>query len=305
MPYKDAKIYTDGSHFIAIPYRPKPTKKRKTLDEDAKITIKGEQEDVEEKINLKQRFEESYGESMSLKKNERQKFIINSLNPYFENTQSAKQFVDENIQRKRTNAIARKVRLMRKLRLQDWNYFCTFTYDSAKHTEESFREKLKTCLRHLSNRKGWKYIGVWERSPKKSRLHFHGIFSIPNNAMIGDIVAKEDYNIKSHKMQLIHINTHFETRFGRNDFESITFEPDLMKAVNYIMKYMEKSGEKLVYSRGISTYFVSDILDEDVLCFYGVENRKLILADNFTCINDGEIIGTVSRESISQLKKSN
>ena len=305
MPYKDAKIYTDGSHFIAIPYRPKPTKKRKTLDEDTKITIKGEREDVEEEISLKQRFEESYGESMSLKKNERKDFIINSLNPYFENTQSAKQFVDENIQRKRTNAIVRKVRLMRKLRLQDWNYFCTFTYDPAKHTEESFREKLKTCLRHLSNRKGWKYIGVWERSPEQNRLHFHGIFHIPNNAMIGELIEQKDYNTKSRKMQLIHQNTHFKSRFGRNDFKPISFEPDLMRAVNYIMKYMEKSGEKLVYSRGLPTYFVSDILDEDVLCFYGVEDRKLLLADNFTCINDGEILGAVSRENIKQLKKSN
>ena len=118
-------------------------------------------------------------------------------------------------------------------------------------------------------------------------------------------MEQKDYNTKSHKMQLIHQNTHFKSRFGRNDFKPISFEPDLMRAVNYIMKYMEKSGEKLVYSRGLPTYFVSDILDEDVLCYYGVEDRKLLLADNFTCINDGEILGAVSRENIKQLKKSN
>ena len=45
-------------------------------------------------------------------------------------------------------------------------------------------KSLKNCLKHLSNRKGWKYIGVFERSPEKKRLHFHGIFHIPENAMI-------------------------------------------------------------------------------------------------------------------------
>lgn len=305
MVYKDAKVYSDGSHYIAIPYRPKPSKRRKTL-EDTKITIKGDDANVGDiQISSKELFEQTYRDSQKLKKSERRDFIENALNPYFENTEATKKFVDENIQRKRTNAIARKVRLIRKLRLQDWDYFCTFTYDPSIHTEESFRIKLSTCLRHLSNRKGWKYIGVWERSPEQNRLHFHGIFHIPNNAMIGELIEQKDYNTKSRKMQLIHQNTHFKSRFGRNDFKPISFEPDLMRAVNYIMKYMEKSGEKLVYSRGLPTYFVSDILDEDVLCFYGVEDRKLLLADNFTCINDGEILGAVSRENIKQLKKSN
>ena len=304
MPYRDTKVYTDGSHYIAIPYRPKPTKKRKTL-EDTNTTQGGNANVVEDQISLKQRFEESYGESMSLKKNERKDFIINSLNPYFENTQTTKQFVDENIQRKRVNAIVRKVRLKRKLYLQDWNYFCTFTYDSNLQTESSFRKQLSTCLRHLSHRKSWKYIGVWERSPEKNRLHFHGIFYIPQNAMIGELVATQDYNTKTHKMQLIYINSHFKARFGRNDFKTISTEQDITHAINYIMKYMEKTGEKLVYSRCLPTYFKSDILDEDVLCLYGVEDRKLLLADDFTCIKDGEIIGTVSKENIEQMDKSN
>ncbi len=296
MPYRNAKVYTDGSHYIAIPYRPKPTKKRKT-PEDTK--------DISEEISLKQRFEESYAESKTLNKDEREQFIVDSIEPYVEDSQTAKQFVEDNIQRKKINGVVRKVRLKRKLYLQEWNYFCTFTYDDKLHTEETFRKKLTNCLRHLSHRKSWKYIGVWERSPEQNRLHFHGIFYIPENAMIGELVATNDYNTKSHKMQLIYSNAHFKCRFGRNDFKPIYTNDDISHAINYIMKYMEKTGEKIIYSRGLPTYFVSDILDNDVLCYYGIEDRKLLLADDFTCIKDGEIIGTVSRESIEQMDKSN
>ena len=55
------------------------------------------------------------------------------------------------------------------------------------------------------------------------------------------------------------------------------------------------------------TYFVSDILDEDILCKTGDEEHgfKYILADNFTCISDGEIMGTVSPEVIEKMPKAN
>ena len=39
--------------------------------------------------------------------------------------------------------------MIRKLRLQQWTHFCTFTYDSNKLTEEEFKEKFLNCLRHL------------------------------------------------------------------------------------------------------------------------------------------------------------
>ena len=53
------------------------------------------------------------------------------------------------------------------------------------------------------------------------------------------------------------------------------------------------------------TYFLSDVLDEDVACPYGVDDRKVLLFDNFTCMNEGEILGKVSKEVIKQLPKSN
>ena len=71
------------------------------------------------------------------------------------------------------------------------------------------------------------------------------------------------------------------------------------------MKYIEKSGERLIYGGNLSTYFVSDVMDEDVICPFGIEDRKAILADNFTCIFDGEVMGTVSKEVIEKMPKAN
>lgn len=94
-------------------------------------------------------------------------------------------FVEKHTERMKTNAIKRKVRLMRKLGLQRWDYFITFTYSDELHTEETFRKKLTNTLKHLVARKGWKYVGVWERGSDTDRLHFHGIFHIPKDKMIG------------------------------------------------------------------------------------------------------------------------
>lgn len=68
---------------------------------------------------------------------------------------------------------------------------------------------------------------------------------------------------------------------------------------------MEKTGEKLVYGGKLPTFFLSDIVDEDVICPFGAYDAKLLLYDKFTCIKDGEIIGEVGEETIKQMKKCN
>ena len=74
----------------------------------------------------------------------------------------------------------------------------------------------------------------------------------------------------------------------------------------YLMKYLEKTGEKIVYSRGLPQFFITDVTDDDVVCEMGDdEYKKLLLFDNFICWDDGEYIGRVSAETISKLPKSN
>ena len=223
----------------------------------------------------------------------------------FPNEEHEKEFIESNIERKKINAAKRRVRLMRKVYLQEWNYFVTFTFSGELHTEETFKEKLRNTLKHMASRKGWKYIGVWERSPEKQRLHFHGIFYIPPNAMIGELVEVKDYSTKSHRMQTTFQNTHFQKHFGRNDFKELGRLEDVMQSVRYLLKYIEKNNERLIYGGKLPTYFVSDIIDEDIICPYGVDGRKAILFDNFTCIDEGCIVGQASEEVINQMPKCN
>lgn len=304
MYLQKAKIYHDGSHFVAIPKGAfssgkgckrsvaRPTKQQPPTTESPPETHK-------------EHFETAYKESLSLPKKERKKHIKDALESDFADKTELKVFVDKNLERVKTNAIKRRVRLNRKLQLQRWDYFVTFTYSDELHTEETFRKKLTNTLKHLVARKGWKYVGVWERGSDTDRLHFHGIFQIPEGSMIGDLTEVKDYDTRRHRIQTTLQNTHFLKHFGRNDFSCLCVPDDLSKAVKYITKYMEKSGERLVYGGNLPTYFQSDILEDDVVCPIGIDDRKALLFDNFTCINEGEIIGKVSQEVIDQMPKCN
>ena len=65
------------------------------------------------------------------------------------------------------------------------------------------------------------------------------------------------------------------TKFGRNDFKEID-KNELVQSVRYLLKYIEKSGEKLVYGGDLPTYFKADIMDEDIACSIGVDDRKKV-----------------------------
>ena len=88
-------------------------------------------------------------------------------------------------------------------------------------------------------------------------------------------------------------------RFGRVDFEPID-DNDKGHTLAYLMKYIEKDGEKIVYSKGLPHYFISDVADEDVVCPYDENELKYVLNDKFTCYDYGEI-GTVSPEVIEKM----
>jgi len=124
-------------------------------------------------------------------------------------------------------------------------------------------------------------------------------------SMIGELITIRDYNLKTHKMQETLQNTYFNERFGRSDFEPILTRDDLNKELSYIMKYMEKTEEKIVYSKGLYQYFISDILEDDIVCTIGQEDKKLLLFDNFMCVDEGTLMGTVSAEVIEQMRKCN
>ena len=255
--------------------------------------------------SLKEIFERLYKEHLYDSKRKRKREIIKGMLPYCKDYEDAKLFTELNLRRKRNNLIARRIRMTRKANLQDFNFFVTFTYSDVLHTEQSFKKGLGTCLRHYADRKGWKCMGVWERSPEKQRLHFHGIFYIPEGTMPGQMMDVNDFNFKSKKRKITHQNTYFNEHFGRSDFEKIDNNYVLQDAMNYLMKYIEKSGERIVYYGDLPQYFVSDVMEDDIICPYGEDGRKFILADSFGCWDEGEYMGQVSKETIAKMPKAN
>lgn len=332
MPFPKCKVYFDGSHYIGIPHTTRPYRPRRLreeelilVDESALPLPPEEAQDAldeldeqfldvadeavqtgEEGANPTRRmtrrefFDELYEKSVEMPRAKRHDFLVKALLPYFPNRELVLHYVEIQMQRKLRNLVCRRVRVNRKVNLNEFNYFCTFTYNGKLLTEEEFRKKLRYCLSDLSRRQGWKYMGVWERSPKKKRLHFHGLFYIPEGTMPGRLVEVNDYSIASHRVQTTVQNTYFNDRFGRSDFQLL--DPETQgQAVRYLLKYLEKSNERMVFSKNLPDHFVSDILDDDVVCGYGVDDRKLLLRDDFKCFQDGEYMGIVSRAVIERL----
>ena len=238
-------------------------------------------------------------------KTARKRFITEGVRPFFKSNEATENYVTLNMERKYRNLVARRIRLTRKVNLQNFNYFVTLTYNDAIHTETTFKKKLRNTLSHFCSRSGWKYVGVWERSPQKQRLHFHGIFYIPDGTLPGIMEEKDSYSFSERKRQITHQNDYFNTQFGRNDFRRIETRTHIGEAIAYILKYIEKSGEKIVYSRGLPQYFISDIMDDDIAGRIGVEDKKLLLFDDFVCWDEGCYMGEVSKEVIAQMRKSN
>ncbi|MBS5850352.1 MAG: hypothetical protein KIC36_05085 [Clostridium sp.] len=256
-------------------------------------------------MTRKELFDELYKSTAGKTRNDRKKFIIHSMKPYFNDEKSTIMYVNEQFERKLRNLICRRVRLTRKVNLQEFNFFCTFTYDGEKHTEESFKKKLQGCFKMMCHRKDWKYVGVWERSPEKHRLHFHGLFYIPEGSMPGKLIEVMDYSPIKKRVQKTVQNTYFNERFGRSDFKAVEDRSMLGEAVAYLTKYMEKTGEKMVYSKGLPQFFISDIMDEDIVCPIGLEDKKLLLFDDFSCWDEGCYMGKVSKAVIEQMRKCN
>lgn len=262
---------------------------------------------VSETVKTKRElFEELYKRYFGMSSSKKKEQIFQDMRQFIPKDKDLEYYVQKNMDRKKRNLICRRKRMVRKANLADFNYFCTFTYSNELHTEESFKKTLKKTFANFASRKGWKYMGVWERSPEKQRLHFHGLFHIPDGTIPDRLEKKRDYSTISRKMQETIQSEYFNKRFGRNDFKAIDdYDNKLGNAVAYLMKYIEKTGERIVYSKGLYQYFISDIMDDDIVCPYGEEDKKLLLFDDFKCWDEGLYMGNVSADVIAKMRKSN
>lgn len=341
MDLRQAKIYNDGSHYIAIrrttrKNHPKRLKKERLVVVDAQDIVLQETDSCKnlddgeifvetndnndsgqecketvksgvkpKELPLKEVFNIVYMQTVNVSKKYRRKTVQDAMRKYFDDDKSCYEYVQTNFERIERNFLCRKIRLMRKINLYDFNYFVTYTYDDGLHTEETFKKKLKRYLHNMTARYEWRYIGVWERSPEKQRLHYHGLFIIPDISIVGELKEKKDYNVRTRRMQIVRQSEKILKKFGRNDFREINSEYTGGEALNYLLKYIEKTGSKLDSSGKLPAYIIGDVLPEDIMCQYGENENKFVLADNFMCIDQGEILGEVSQETIKLMTKEN
>lgn len=247
------KIYHDGGHYIATRIVHTSTPPPKNVNH--------------EKTELDILFDSLYFNAISsdMKNAEMRAYIRDGILKLFPHVHNLDEYITRKIERKLHNLHSRKKRFRRKANLNPWNYFVTITYDDTKHDENTFRRKLRRCLSNLHTRREWRYMGVFERAPETGRLHFHGILYIPNGEMLGKLQEKNDYSTRLHRMQLTHENSFFAESFGRNDFEELnTMELRKGNTLKYLLKYIGKTNERIVYSRGIPTEVCKEIDADDI-----------------------------------------
>lgn len=176
MPYGECKVYFDGSHYIAIPHTTRPSRRRyKPPEEEIEVTEYEEQQTAKQEETIKteesapsdnddapsphteneeqiepmvesnpksrtmtrkELFEELYQKSAGQSRSARKKFIVCNMKPYFKDEDSTIKYVEVQFERKLRNLICRRIRLTRKVNLQDFNYFCTVTYFYGHYISE-------------------------------------------------------------------------------------------------------------------------------------------------------------------------
>ena len=337
---KKCKVYSDGSHYIAIrptegysgPRRKPPPEEPIIVEEAAPSDVQnavveecavpqgqeqtcGDMPEQTQSETVKEwyvstradEFLKWYRESYGMRKKEQYAFIASKLAPYFESDEALHKYLDYKMECKRRSETARRIRCQRRAALHELSYFATFTYDDKKATEKEFEKRLLTALSNLASRKGWKYMGTWERGGDTDRLHFHAVLYIPEGKMVGKLELKRDYDVKKKRMVERMENSFFWDRFGRNKFELIDGTAlTIGTAVSYIIKYIEKSGGRIICSKGLRTFIETDIDNDDVVAqLREDDDKKYLLFDDFKVYKDGKELGTVTPGVLAQAKTVN
>ena len=109
-------------------------------------------------------------------------------------------------------------------------------------------------------------MGVFEMGGENGTVHFHALIYVPDGEMIGTLIARNEYSKKRGKRYTRYGNTFFDENFGMSDFREVN--PILLKrggTLKYLIKYVTKTGEKIVYSRGIPSEIYLEIANKDIV----------------------------------------
>ena len=124
-------------------------------------------------------------------------------------------------------------------------------------------------------------MGVFEYGELNGSIHFHALIYIPKGEMIGELVKKKEYSTKRGERRTRYANTFFDESFGMSDFQELN--PILLKrggTLKYLIKYIVKTGEKIVYSRGIPAEICVALPESDIAGTFLDFVTKYVLFDD-------------------------
>ena len=123
-------------------------------------------------------------------------------------------------------------------------------------------------------------MGVFEYGGLNGAIHFHALIYVPKGEMVGELVAKREYSTKRGGRRTRYGNTFFDEHFGISDFQEVN--PILLRrggTSRYLVKYITKTGEKALYSRGLPGEICKELSDNDVVGTYFDFVTKYVLWD--------------------------
>lgn len=201
----------------------------------------------------------------------------------------------------------RKKRFKDKAYFNDWNYFTTITYDDKLFdNSDVFKEKLLKKLSNFKCKYDLKYILVFENGDKNNRIHAHLLMNINERLKeILNINEKKHYNLKSKKLEIWNESKYFKLKFGRNQFDSINNKIiRCSNVLDYILKYISKTNNKLHYCRGLVGYkncIVS--LYNDVILSYTSNYNQSYFILNWDVFRSEKVISEKIKEKEKERKQ--
>ena len=103
MPYRSAKVYNDGSHYIAIPQTNNPTKQKKNptktvcTGKELQTATNKTDKTATEILTPKERFEKIYRENNGKRKAEKIEILTKELKQDFKTEEQTREFIERNI----------------------------------------------------------------------------------------------------------------------------------------------------------------------------------------------------------------
>lgn len=138
--FSDDDIFEEGCVYLTPETAPFPF----AFDDEPQPE---EQNPATVRMTRKDLFEKLYAQTAGLLRKDRKASILTAMLPYFDDSSRAESYVNMQFERKLRNLICRRVRLTRKVNLQEFNYFCTSTRPIVKVVKNSKSGRIFTLFK--------------------------------------------------------------------------------------------------------------------------------------------------------------